>query len=292
MVAVRRAIRVGRLCGVEQGRGGLQIVRRVAEVVGLARRHEGRLGMEAMLEMGVVRQGGGDAVDRGRGDEVAPVAVVVVEAVFGVEGGGEGVRVREVEGVGVGEEVGERLVLHVVEQRLARRGKGRGVAGGEEVIGEGVCSRVSGRRGADGGQLAAEGRRVLVAHGVGRGSSSDGGSSSSGRRGQRARQRRQCGSGSGLSRRGGAGGRAAGRRGGARTGAQSPGQQTSPMYGGAARGSGGRRRGRGTDCWCCAAWRCWEKLAVHMPAPARPTRPCRTVACAFPLQRPPPSFTG
>ena len=95
------------------------------------------MGEAVLLEVGLVRDGGGDAVDGGGGDEVAPV-VVVIQAVLGVEGGGEAVCVGEVEGIGVGEEVCEGLVLHGVEQRLAGGVEGRRAACEEVVAAEGV----------------------------------------------------------------------------------------------------------------------------------------------------------
>jgi hypothetical protein len=73
--------------------------------------------VEVVVEVGLVGDGGRDAMDRGRGDKV-PGGVVVGERLRVVLRS-EGVGVGQVEGVGVGEEVGERLVLHVAEQRLA-----------------------------------------------------------------------------------------------------------------------------------------------------------------------------
>lgn len=145
MEAVGPAVGVDGQRRGEHGRCGLQLI--VGGGGQVACRQE-RLGkavvVKAMVQMCLVWDGGGDAVDGSGGDVVAPVVVVV--GVLCVEGGGEGLGVGQMEGVGGGEEVGEGLVFHVAEQRLAGIvQRARGTV--EEV--EGV----------------AKGRWVLVAHG-------------------------------------------------------------------------------------------------------------------------------
>jgi hypothetical protein len=94
----------------------------------------------AVVEVRLVGDGGGDAVDGGGCHKVAP-AGEVVDAVLGVGRWGEDVGVGEVEGVGVGEEVGNGLALDVGQQRVVR------VVGRVEKAGEGVWAQVSVRAG-------------------------------------------------------------------------------------------------------------------------------------------------
>ena len=91
----------------------------IAQMICMLCGGEGIFVGEGVLWVGLVGDGGGNAVDGGGSDEVAPV-VVVVEDVFGIESGGKMVvGAGEMEGIGVGEEVGEGLVLHVIEERWA-----------------------------------------------------------------------------------------------------------------------------------------------------------------------------
>lgn len=122
--AVGSVVGIGRLRVLEQSRSRLQVVVGVGQVVyGCWRRRRGRgegvVVVEVVLEMGLVGYGGRDAVDGGGGDKVGPV-VEAVDGVLCVGGLGVLLGLVEMEGVGVGEEVGDALRLDVGQQRLVR----------------------------------------------------------------------------------------------------------------------------------------------------------------------------
>ena len=105
----------------------------VVEVLWVCCKHV--VAVEAMVELCLVWYGGRYLVHSRRCHEV-PVAEVIAGE-LGVRCRAERLRVGEVEGVGVGEEVGEGLALHVTEQRLPGVVQRRGRAM-EEVAVEGV----------------------------------------------------------------------------------------------------------------------------------------------------------